>query len=228
MRRHNGFSLIEVVISGALVATTVGALFAAASMAVRLSSSGQQRLIASQLSREGIEIVRQIRDTNFIANPCTLGTECKRTWSDGILEPNEALPLTQVIFKQVNQTNGQSKLQTVLPTDDALCTNYFGRDTLPGSSAGLTAISSAVPTLNVEIYCRRIIIEPLTTTELQSQAIRVRSQVAWLADSKRVFRTLSQVFASPECVGSGATADTLATEWCTEQVTILTNWRTSL
>ena len=222
MKRNAGFSLIEVVISSALIATAVGSVFAVSSMTIRLSTGGQQRLIAAQLAREGIEITRHIRDSNFVANPCQTGFDCRRAWTDGILASGESLPLASSIAKKVVDTAGVKSLQTVGLTTP--CTDVFRRDTSPGGGGIQTVISNA-PTDNGEIYCRRILIEPINDPSLSSNAIRVRSQVAWLSERKRLFRTLTMVRSAPECPGVGSMRDVVATEWCTEQVTILTNWR---
>lgn len=230
-KRVAGFSLVEVIISGALVATTVGALFAAASMAIRLSGAGQDRLIASQLAREGIEVVRQIRDSNFVVDACTGNVEsCHRQWTDGILATGENLPITQLLPKQVNvQPSGSTPFALVTSIDQqATCTDYIVRDTLPGAG-GLTyetAATSLGP--NKELFCRRIFIEPVITSELKPETIRVRSQVVWLGAGKVKLRTLGEVLAAPSPACPGVGSATAATEWCTEQVVLLTDWRKQL
>lgn len=223
MKNRAGFSLIEVILSAALVATAVGALFAAASMAIRLSSGGQDRLIAAHLARQGIDTVRMIRDTNVIANECQpIGSECRRVWTDGILD--SPLPLTAKIFKHID-TAVPPSLETISDREKT-CTDYLVRNTTPGQG-GITSLAAlpSVSTPSSQLFCRRIIVEPVTDLLLATDAIRIRSQVAWLGNGKKSFRTLDEVAASSSCSGSGETESSAAKEWCTEQVTLLTGWR---
>ena len=215
-----GFSLGEVVISGALVSLTIGALFAATSMAIRLSSGAQQRLIASQLAREGIEAVRSIRDSNFIDTP--------RTWTHNILDNTQVLPMapSTVIAKHLDTSGNDLRLVTVETDTSTFCTDYLVRDTTPGAG-GIQQTSVLPSTPNSELYCRRITIEPVSP-QLGTSALRVRSQVAWLGDGKNQLRTLDAVRLSPGCPTKGVTPDSIATEWCSEQVILLTDWRSGL
>lgn len=224
MFRFSGFSLVEVVLSSALIATTVGALFAVSAMTIRLSTGGQQRLIAIELARDGIEKTRQIRDANFVSKECQAADTCRVSWTTGILEPGETLPLSSVSFKQV-ETNDHQFLLTSVTADDRSCTQYFGRTTKPGGSEGIVELENDLPRENLEIYCRRLILEPVGGDELKSDSVRLRSQVSWLSGSKKELRKLSDVANSPSCLGEGRAAQPTSTEWCIEQVTLLTNWR---
>lgn len=224
MFRRDGFSLVEVVLSSALIATTVGALFAVSAMTLRLSSGGQQRLIAIELARDGIEKIRQIRDSNFVSKECQQDDDCRVNWITGILETGEQIPLSQVAFKRVESNDRQFWLSSVA-TDDRSCTQYFGRNTKPGSTQGIVELDSDLPQENLEIYCRRLILEPVGGDELKSGSLRLRSQVSWLSGSKKELRNLSEVATFPSCEGEGAATQTDLTEWCIEQVTLLTDWR---
>ncbi len=68
-KKLNGFSLIEVLL--AIVLVTAGMLSAIQLVSVGLvtASDSRNELTANLLAQEGIELVRNIRDNNFSANP---------------------------------------------------------------------------------------------------------------------------------------------------------------
>lgn len=221
--RYAAFSLIEVVVSSALVATTVGALFAAASLSTRLTILGQERVSASQLAREGLEIAKNIRDQNFINDTCgtAQSTSSCADWRNGLLTTEElAILPSKAITKRVVVTPQGYTLDSV-NLESQTCTDYISRETLLPDST----LQSQAP----QIFCRRIFIEPMedetiegSTLDERSHTIRVRSQVAWVGNGRNELRTFSDggldVF-NP--------CDHESEEWCTEQVTILTDWRAS-
>jgi type II secretory pathway pseudopilin PulG len=67
-RRQNqkGFTLIGIAVSLSVVALSLIGLFILAARGLRAAGVSQQRLIATMLAREGIELVRWIRDTNWV------------------------------------------------------------------------------------------------------------------------------------------------------------------
>lgn len=217
-----GFSLIEVIVSSALVATTVGALFAAASLSTRMTVLGQERVTASQLAREGLEIVKNMRDQNFINQTCDVSTTSAcDDWRNGLLtdEELEMLPNKAITKRVVLSSTGHTLESVNLATQT--CTDYVDRTTMVPD----TALQSEP----AQIFCRRIFIEPLedetvagSALDESVHALRVRSQVAWLGNGRNTLRTFNEGgldVANP--------CDPEGDEWCTEQVTILTDWRAS-
>lgn len=227
-RRIPGFSLVEVVIAAVIVATTVGALFAVSSMTIRLTTQGQDRIIAAELSREGLEIVRQIRDANFTSDFCSGlpsavdGTRACSSWKYGIVE-NPGLELTGRETRGIDTLATQSlpyRLVTV-SLNNQPCTDFISRNT----DTGAYTTSRTEQGLTGQIFCRRIFIEPIdpadenafnqTAIKEGHDALRVRSQIAWLGYGRNAWRTN---FTNSACEEGGS-------EWCTEQVMVLTNWR---
>lgn len=99
----NGFGLLEVLISAAIIALISGATVALATNAVRTGILSGNRTVAHQLSQEGVELVRQMRDTTYVdgtANrwnstiaTCTTGcalTKSGSGWKLTALTANEA------------------------------------------------------------------------------------------------------------------------------------------
>lgn len=65
--RHasRGFALVEVLVAVSLLSATIITISALTISMMRANSLNQNHLIATELSREGIEITRNIRDTNW-------------------------------------------------------------------------------------------------------------------------------------------------------------------
>src|SRR3989344_5116913 len=78
---NKGFTLIEVII--AIVVLTIGVLgaYALVSRVINATSLSVSQLTASYLAQEGLELVRNARDTNFLR--IRQGEEIE--WTDGLL-----------------------------------------------------------------------------------------------------------------------------------------------
>ena len=85
-----GFTIIELIIAIFVLSVAVVGIFSAFSIIVVLTSDTADRLTATYLAQEGMEIVRNIRDTNWLymdicaANmiPFPMGVTCPATWVD--------------------------------------------------------------------------------------------------------------------------------------------------
>lgn len=62
----SGFGLLEVLISASILALIAGATVGLASTAVNTAVLGANRTAAQQLAQQGVEMVRQMRDTTYI------------------------------------------------------------------------------------------------------------------------------------------------------------------
>ncbi len=82
IRNCGGFTLIEVLV--AMFVLVMGALgvFGLISRTITFNSSVNSQLVASYLSQEGLEIVRNIRDANFLKIHKIPGWE--GAWNDGL------------------------------------------------------------------------------------------------------------------------------------------------
>lgn len=65
-KTNQGFGLIEVLISAAILIVILGALVAIGRMALANIRISQERAQATYLAQEGLEVARQIRDTNWV------------------------------------------------------------------------------------------------------------------------------------------------------------------
>jgi type II secretory pathway pseudopilin PulG len=66
--KKNSFTLLEAIFAISILIFTLTGSFALISRLLGFSPQIQSKLIASYLAQEGIEIVRNIRDTNWIQN----------------------------------------------------------------------------------------------------------------------------------------------------------------
>ena len=63
--KKNGFTIIELIITIAILSFGIIGVYGAFSPMVSLNSAIASKFTASQLAQEGFEVVRNIRDNNF-------------------------------------------------------------------------------------------------------------------------------------------------------------------
>lgn len=80
-KNKKGFTIIELIISIFILSIAVIGVFSAFSAIVILTSDAADKLVASYLSQEGIEIVRNIRDNNWLNIDKGIPD---KTWFDGL------------------------------------------------------------------------------------------------------------------------------------------------
>ncbi len=84
---QQGFTLVEVIVMMSIVVIGVLATLSVANLAVRASDANEQRVAAVNLSREGVELVRAIRDSNWAAASEGSGASC---WNHYARSPEQA------------------------------------------------------------------------------------------------------------------------------------------
>lgn len=90
MKSSEGFTIIELVLSIFILSIAVVGIFNAFSIMTTLTSDSADRLTATYLAQEGMEIVRNIRDTNWLnmdfcyANPFSPSCRTAPTWTYGL------------------------------------------------------------------------------------------------------------------------------------------------
>jgi prepilin-type N-terminal cleavage/methylation domain-containing protein len=65
---NKGFTLLEVIIAIFIISVGVGGVASVVPRLLSSSTTNQNRLTAAYLAQEGVEIVRNIRDTNWLEN----------------------------------------------------------------------------------------------------------------------------------------------------------------
>ena len=74
--RQNGFTLLEVLFSLFLLSATMVGVASLFLQIIGFLPASKEQLVASYLAQEGVEIVRNMRDTNIIK---------KASWNDGLI-----------------------------------------------------------------------------------------------------------------------------------------------
>ena len=64
---RRGQSLIEVIVASAVIMTAVSAALTLVSSSINAEKNSEAQITAGNLAREGIEVVRSIRDSNWLA-----------------------------------------------------------------------------------------------------------------------------------------------------------------
>lgn len=67
MKNYKGQGLLEAVIATAVIATGLSAVLALAGNNVKVSNISSQQIVAVNLAREAVEVIRNIRDSNWLA-----------------------------------------------------------------------------------------------------------------------------------------------------------------
>ena len=78
-----GFTLLEVLVAIFILTIGIVGVFGLINQAVSLTSATHNQLVASYLAQEGVEIVRNIRDSNFLKIRAGIVAD----WKDGIDVP---------------------------------------------------------------------------------------------------------------------------------------------
>jgi len=81
---NQGFTLVEVLISMAIISIGAIGAFLAIQNGVAQTTFSSSRSTAAYLAQEGIEIVRNIRDTNYLRDRYKYPGEAQIPWDDGI------------------------------------------------------------------------------------------------------------------------------------------------
>jgi len=151
---NKGFTIVEVAISIFVLSIAVIGVYSAFTLVALLTSDIEERFIGVYLAQEGIEIIRNIRDTKLI-------TDLDNGWGNAISEYNGAGCNTGC------ETDIGRDLSPWMVTGDEQGI-YLNID-----ENGFYGYSGNTPTK----FKRKIIIEP--SAELPENAIHVSVEVSW-------------------------------------------------
>lgn len=159
-----GFGILEVLIASTIIITILGALVTVGTMAINTNEQLLAKAQATNLAQEGIEMVRQIRDTNWIDN------DNSTAWNSFVWGGSVSTPTLNI------------------PTDSQ---NYKLSQNVNNKRWGLDPVNPDQPeeiTVGNTKYTRSIYFDPIvnlipSTGDLNSgksqQAIRVRTKISW-------------------------------------------------
>lgn len=92
---HKGFTLIETLFAILIFSAALISLMTIAGRGISATSSAREQISAHYLAQEGLEIVRNIRDTNFVNGAswdtgftaCVAPATCRVTYGAGVVTP---------------------------------------------------------------------------------------------------------------------------------------------
>lgn len=148
---QRGFTIIELIISLAVVSFGIVAVYGVFFPAITQTYNVSSRLTAVYLAQEGLEIVRNVRDNNFIAG---------NIWSAGLLNCNLGC---QGTYKTGTATQEPEDQLVPFDPNQYLTLNADGFYSYSGTGT-------------VTPFLRKITI----TQELGTDILKVASEVSWL------------------------------------------------
>lgn len=152
--------MIELILSIFILSIAIVGIFSAFTMVSVLTSNTSDRLMATYLTQEGMEIVRNMRDTNWLNMDTCLGASCSYTWTDGFF------PCMNSAGCNIDYTTGIKSAATASVSGDYLNIN----------TDGLYTKSSGTKTK----FQRKVIITPITDVDGKTDhIISVKVQVSW-------------------------------------------------
>lgn len=159
---QQGVTLLETIFALAVLVTGILAVLTLATSSISLSQSSEQSIVVTNLAREGLEIVREIRDY-------TKGGDLSKITGSSFFNAS----MDKCYFVDVNEA-GNFKLQTA---NSFACTNLNSLSTCTNcllykdqTSGKYTHTSSGV----VTVFRRAVQIKTISTTEKE-----VLSRVVW-------------------------------------------------
>lgn len=160
---QKGFTIIELVIAIFILSIAVIGAFSAFTIMDILTNNSADRFISAYLAQEGIEIVRNIRDNNFL----NLETEVGRTWTTGL---DGCVYGCEADFKTFG--DAESPLYQWTGDGNNLCfENHF------------YTLNPSCPSENQTKFRRKITITPLQTRDDSWDVIKVSVTVYWIEKS---------------------------------------------
>lgn len=104
--RERGFTLVEVIVMMAVLTIGIVGTLAVANVAVQSGTRNEQRVVAANLAREGVELVRAIRDSNWAAAAEGSGASCWDYYAASPLQA-QAVPYTTSCTQTYPETDNQ-------------------------------------------------------------------------------------------------------------------------
>ncbi len=200
-----GFTIIELVISIFVLAIAVVGIFSALSIIMILTADSADRFTATYLAQEGMEIVRNIRDTNWLNMNVPPVSGTAYSWADGLT--NDA---TQ------NSIDCTENNPSWCEADYAAVSLSHGKDPLELNSNGFYVYNTKDINPVETKFKRRIIIEPIVDVDGNSSPyhiLKAKIEVSW----KRKATILD----------AGASADECGKNNCITTIGTLYNWYTA-
>ncbi|MCX6721981.1 MAG: prepilin-type N-terminal cleavage/methylation domain-containing protein [Candidatus Staskawiczbacteria bacterium] len=204
-KKNKGFTIIELIIAIFLLTFGIIGIFNTFSIANTLTADSADRLTAAYLAQEGIEIVRNIRDTNWLNMDNTVSGSYSTpySWVDGLTSNglNNGVPCTGGCEADYTST--------------IMSSSNNGADYLYiNNTNGLYTYNQNGATKSK--FVRKIFITTVTDSDTDSNhIIKVAVQVSW---DKKITVLNSSVLPASACATTGGVSN------CITAVEVLYNW----
>jgi type II secretory pathway pseudopilin PulG len=184
-KKEKAFTIIELIISIFILSVAVVGIFSAFSTMVILTSDAADKLTATYLAQEGLEIVRNVRDTNWLkTDTCSADPTCTDTysWVDGLgVNDQSCLNGCKADFTTGTAINGAHSMTpwTSSPADylKINANGFYGYSSCDPSDPRYSTNSNFCQTK----FKRKIIITPLLDANGTTKyyILDVMVEVAW-------------------------------------------------
>jgi hypothetical protein len=154
-RTSRGQSLVETIVACGIIVTAVCASLTLSTSAIRAEGQSEAMVVAGNLAREGIESVRSIRDSNWLA-----GTTAGNAWDAGLSGANDDYTGVPV-FDPVSGNWSVDFAPNLISDDAARVYRYTAAD--GNAVIGLMVQSAAPPasSMTVTSFRRLVTLDPL-------------------------------------------------------------------
>lgn len=143
IKKNNGFSLIEVATALFVISVGLVGILSLISQNIQAENVNKNKLIASQLAQEGLELVRNRRGDNWLTD---------NDWNDGITEDNYIVDYTGKIQYVAGIENAvlQMNNEGYYVHDGSYSDTIFKRMIIIESSSTATATASSSVSCHVK------------------------------------------------------------------------------
>ena len=163
MQKQRGFTIIELSISIFILAIAIIGAYNAFTIMDILTSNSSDRFTAAYLAQEGVEIVRNIRDTNWLESA---------SWTDGLEDCESGC---QADYKTFGTTETPLKPWTGTDADYLCMENNF------------YVLDDECADQNVTRFKRKITITPIQTPGEEDDILKVEVEVSWTSKKGAVY-----------------------------------------
>ncbi len=161
-KKEYGFTLIEVIVAIFILTVGIGGSFMLIQQTLAGVSTVQSRLIAIYLGQEGIEIIRNIRDNNWLEQRESLQVPPQPLWNDGLIGLINCQPPASCCEADYNTDTSPSDSLIAIAGCDFGDLHYLNLD-----SSGFYSYSAGIQTK----FKRKIFIEEIDENKVKTTVI---------------------------------------------------------
>lgn len=189
-----GFTLVEVIVMMSVFTIGILGTLAVANLAVRTGVENEQRVVSANLSREGVELVRAIRDSNWAAMSEDTGPDCWDYYRTSAATAGQPFPTPFACSPRFQSLSNETSFTAYPNTGNGMPylvqqgstnTKSAAYRLCQNATTGVYVPSAAVCGAESGTYYRRVTVQRVKDLGIdaddgaQKWSIRVRSYVSW-------------------------------------------------